>query len=426
MHEDPTREPRAVPESLWRLSRFRNLWLAQTVSLLGTQFTLVAFPLVALLLDASASDIGLLFAIEFAPILLLGLPAGAWVERLPLRAVLLVSDGARAAALAVVPIAWAFGLLSMPVLFAVAFVIGVGTLFFDVAQMSILPELLTDDQLADGNAKLEGSRSFAQLGGPTAGGFVVQWVSAPIAVLVDAISYGLSFVFLLLVRDRARPRAVVPESKGLGKEIAEGVRFVRSHPVLAPLAVCDALANLGFAAVLALQVFYGAQVLGLSAGAIGAVLAIGNLGGLVGAVASGPLSRRIAPGRLLIGSVVVFTAGAVLLPMATGFLGFGLGLFVAYFGVVVYNVTQVTLRQVLTPEHLLSRTNATLRFIEWGTLPVGAALGGFLAGPIGLRGVLWASAAVCALSLLPALVKPVRSLALPADDAPALEPQEAS
>ncbi|WP_436498689.1 MFS transporter [Actinokineospora sp. HUAS TT18] len=414
-----------MPESLWRLSRFRNLWLAQTVSLLGTQFTLVAFPLVALLLDADAADIGLLFAIEFVPILLLGLPAGAWVERLPLRAVLLVSDGARAAALLVVPIAWAAGVLTMPLLFAVAFVIGVGTLFFDVAQMSILPELLTDDQLADGNAKLEGSRSFSQLGGPTAGGFVVQWVSAPLAVLIDALSYALSFVFLLFVRDRARPKAVVAP-QGLGKEIAEGVRFVRSHPVLAPLAVCDALANLGFAAVLAMQVFYGAEVLGLSAGAIGAVLAIGNLGGLVGAVASGPLSRRIAPGRLLIGSVVVFTAGAAMLPVATGFIGFGAGLFVAYFGVVVYNVTQVTLRQVLTPEHLMSRTNATLRFIEWGTLPVGAALGGFLAVPLGLRGVLWAAAAACALSLLPALVKPVRSLELPADEAPALEPQEAS
>ena len=398
-----------MTESVWRLARFRHLWSAQTVSLLGTQVTVVAFPLVALVLGASPLDIGLLSAAEFLPILLLGLPAGAWVERLPLKPVLLVSDAARALALAVVPIAYALNALTLPLLFSVAFVIGVGTLFFDVAQMSYLPQLVTDDQLGSGNAKLEGSRSFAQLGGPTAGGFLIQLGSAPVAVLVDAVSYGLSFVFLLLIRGEVRPRAVEP-SAGLGHEIREGVRFVRSHPVLAPLAVCDAAANLGFAAVLALQVFYGSRVLDLTAGEIGIVLAVGNLGGLIGAVVSGPLSRRLAPGVLLLGSIVVFTAGAALLPLATGLIGFGVGLFVSYLGIVVYNITQLTLRQVITPDRLLSRTNATLRFIEWGTLPLGAAVGGALVEPLGIRAVLWGAAAICALAILPALVRPVRTL----------------
>lgn len=411
-----------MAQSLWLLPRFRNLWFAQTVSLVGTQVTLVAFPFVALLLGGSPADIGLLWAAEYLPILLLGLPAGAWVERLPLRPVLLVSDAVRAVALAVVPIAYAMDALTMPLLFVVAFVIGVGTLFFDVAQMSILPELVTDDQLADGNAKLEGSRSAAQLGGPTAGGFLIQLVSAPVAVLIDAVSYVASFVFLLLVRDRARPRTPQPKT-GLGKEIAEGVRFVRSHPVLAPLAVCDAAANLGFAAVLALQVFFGAEVLGLSAGEIGIVLAVGNLGGLVGAVVSGKLAERFAPGVLLIGSILVFTAGAAMLPLSTGMVSFAAGLFVSYVGVVVYNIVQVTVRQVITPERLLGRTNATLRFVEWGTLPLGAALGGLLVAPMGLRGVLWAAAAVCALSILPALVRPVRTLTNPE---PVAQPQEIS
>jgi MFS family permease len=167
-------------------------------------------------------------------------------------------------------------------------------------------------------------------------------------------------------------------------------------------------------------------VLGLSAGAIGIVLAVGNLGGLVGAVISGRLAARFAPGALLIGSIVVFTAGAVLLPLAAGLASFAAGLFVAYVGVVVYNVTQVTVRQVITPERLLGRTNATLRFIEWGTLPLGAALGGFLVAPLGLRGVFWAAAAVCALSIVPALARPVRTLTNPVPEEPVAQPQGVS
>ena len=400
-----------MTDSLWRLSRFRNLWLAQTVSLLGTQVTLVAFPFVALLLHGSALDVSLLSAVEFVPILVFGLPAGAWVERLPLRRVMLVADAARAVALAVVPVAYAAKVLTLPLLFAVAFVVGLGTLFFDVAQMSYLPRVVTDDQLADGNAKLEGSRSFAQLGGPTVGGFLIQLVAAPTAVLVDAVSYAGSFVTLLFVPERGRVEA--PERDGQGGlrgEIGEGVRFVLGHRLLRPLAMCDATANLAFAAILALQVFYGARVLDLGSGAIGVVLAVGNAGGMAGALVCGPLSKRVAPGALLIGSIVLFTAGAAALPLATGEIGFGVGLFVIYVGVVVYNITTVTLRQVITPDRLLGRMNATLRFIEWGTLPLGAALGGLLVAPVGLRGVLWLAAAVCGLSVLPPLLSPVRTM----------------
>lgn len=406
-------------ESLWRLSRFRNLWLAQTVSLLGTQVTLLAFPFVALLLHGSALDVSMLSAVEFLPILLFGLPTGAWVERLPLRAVMLVADGARALALAVVPITWAAGVLTLPTLFAVAFVIGLGTLFFDVAQLSYLPATVTEDQLADGNAKLEGSRSFAQLGGPTVGGFLVQLVSAPTAVLVDAVSYACSFVLLLFVpetdRAAARQAREQEEPQGLRGEIGEGVRFVVGHRLLRPLALCDGIANLAFAAVLALQVFYGARVLHLGSGTIGIVLAVGNVGGLVGALACGPLAKRLAPSIQLIGSIVVCTIGAALLPLAHGAIGFGVALFVVYVGVVIYNVNSVTLRQVVTPARLMGRMNATLRFIEWGTVPVGAALGGVMVGPLGMRGVLWLAAGVCALAIVPPLLSPVRSLQAPAE-----------
>ncbi|HEV2345835.1 MAG TPA: MFS transporter [Actinocrinis sp.] len=399
-----------APQSLWRLSRFRNLWLAQTVSVLGTQVTVLAFPLVALLLKASALDIGLLSAVEFLPVLLFGLPAGAWVERLPRRRVMLVMDAVRTVAMVSVPIAYAAGVLTLPLLFVVAFIIGLGTLFFDIAQMSYLPALVADSQLAEGNAKLEGSRSFGQLSGPTVGGFLIQLFSAPIAVLVDALSYAASFVLLLFVRGRDNAAAPTDEGRGLGKEIAEGVRFVVRHPLLRPLAMCDATANFAFAAMLALQVFYAARVLHLGSAVIGTVLGVGNAGGLIGAVVCGALSRRLAPGVLLMGSIVVFTVGAVLLPLSHGAVVFGAGLFLVWVGVVIYNITTLTMRQLITPERLLSRMNATLRFIEWSTLPLGAALGGVLVAPLGVRGVLWGVAVICGLSILPPLLSPVSRL----------------
>jgi MFS family permease len=406
-----------VSESLLRVPRFRNLWLAQTVSQLGTQVTVLAIPLVGLLLHASAVEIGLLSTAEFGPILVLGLPAGALLERLPLRAVLLIADAVRALALAVIPIAHAMGALTMPLLYVVACVIGIGTLFFDVAQMSYLPAMITEDQLGEGNAKLEGSRSFAQLGGPTVGGLLIQVVTAPTALLLDAVSYAASFVLLLFVRTDRKVEAEPELPGGMRQEIAEGVRFVLRHPVLRPLAMCDAAGNLGFAAILALQVLYAARTLGLSPATIGLVLAAGNGGGLVGALLCGTLTKRFAAGPLLIFSISLAALGAAILPLSQGAIGFGAGLFIAYVGVVIYNIVQITLRQRITPERLLARTNATLRFIEWGTLPLGAALGGLLVAPLGLRGVLAASAAVCALAVLPALSSAVRSAGPLVDEA---------
>ncbi|MDT2009344.1 MFS transporter [Rhodococcus opacus] len=184
-----------VPSSAWSVPGFRNLWTAQSISLIGTQVTLLAFPVVALtLLDASALQVSLLAAVEFLPVLLFGLPAGAWVDRLPRRPVLIATDVVRAVALSAVPIAYLFGVLDMTVLFVVAFLIGLGTLFFDVAQLSYLPALVAEEQLVDANGKLEVSRSVSQLAGPSAAGFLVQLVSGPIAIALDALSYVASTV----------------------------------------------------------------------------------------------------------------------------------------------------------------------------------------------------------------------------------------
>ncbi|MBO2447076.1 MFS transporter [Actinomadura barringtoniae] len=406
---------RRRPESLWRNGAFRNLWLAHSVSLVGTHVTMLAFPMAALLLHASALEVSLLAAVEFLPVLLLGLPAGAWVERLPLRPVLIITDLVRAAALVTVPVAYALDLLTMPLLYVVAFAIGLGTLFFDVAQLSLLPGLVEEEQLTSGNAKLETSRSVAQLAGPAVGGVLVQALTAPVALAMDVLSYLASAVFLLRV-PATTTEAIVenPEpatkNEGLRAEIGEGLRFVFGHRLLRPIVLCAGAAELAFAAVLALQVVYAVNVLHLSAGVVGAALAIGNAGGLLGAMLSTPAVERFGPGRALIGSVAVFAAGALMIPMAGGAVGFGAGLFVVYLGVVLFNVVQTTLCQMATPARLLGRMNATLRFITWGTVPLGAALGGLLVAPLGLRGVLWLAGAITVVSIVPPLFSPVRAL----------------
>lgn len=407
--------------NIWRIAGFRNLWISQSVSLVGTQITLLAFPLLALLLlDASALQVSLLSTVEFLPVLLLGLPAGAWVDRLAKRPVLILTDLARAGALLAIPAAYLFDALTLPLLYAVAFVIGLGTLFFDVAQLSYLPALVDEDRLVDANGKLEASRSVAQLAGPGLGGFLVQLLGAPVAIVMDAVSYLVSAGFLTRIKGSDTPAGPV-QRIGLRREIGDGLRFVLGHPLLRPIVISAAAAELAFAAVLALQVPYAVDTLGLDAGALGLAIAVGNAGGLLGAFGCGWIARRFPTGPAMIASIAVFSLGAALVPLAGGAIGFAAALFVVYAGVVVFNVLQVTVCQTATPSHLLGRMNATLRFLTWGMVPVGAALGGLLVEPLGMRGVLWLAAAVTAASILPPLFSRVRALST---TSPATEPTE--
>jgi MFS family permease len=409
--------------SLMRVADFRNLFLSHSVSLVGTQVTVLALPILALmLLDATALQVSLLAAVEFLPMLLLGLPAGAWVDRLPHKPILIATDAVRGTALLAVPVAFALGGLTLPLLYVVAFVIGLGTLFYDVAQQSYLPALVEEEQLGDANAKLEGSRSVAQLAGPSIGGFLVQLLTAPVAIVVDAVSYLASAILLLFVRGRATAEERT-EHSGLLRDIGEGLRFVLTHPLMGPLAICAAAADLAFAAVLALQIVFALETLHLSAGVTGIVLAVGNAGGLIGAFLCTALAKRIGPGAAILASIAVFSGGALVVPMAGEAVGLAAGLFFVYLGVVIFNILHVTLCQAVTPPRMLGRMNATLRFITWGMVPVGATAGGLLVDPVGLRGVLWIAAGVCALSILPPLFSPVRTLENdPTTDAPAVEP----
>jgi MFS family permease len=396
--------------SLWGAADFRNLWTSQTVSLFGTGITLLALPLVALFaLDASPLEIGLLWAVEYLPILLIGLPAGVWVERLPLRAVMIGADLLRAVALLAVPIALALDVLSMPLLYLVVFAIGLGTLFYDVAQLSVLPALVAEERLVDANGKLELSRSVSQIGSPAVGGFMVQLLTAPLAVLADVLTYLASAYYVLRIRKPA-PVERPAEPTGLGRDIREGLRFVFGHPLMRPLLLCATLAEIASAIILALQVVYAAEVLAMGPVVIGIALAVGNGGGVVGALVAEPLARRAGTGTAFLVAIVLFTAGSAILPMSTGPVTFASGLFVAYLGAFIFNVLQVSLCQAVTPPHLLGRMNSVFRFVTWGVIPLGAAGGGLLVDSIGLPGVFWMAAALNALSVLPALFSEIPAL----------------
>jgi MFS family permease len=416
--------------SLWRHRDFMRLWSAETISQLGSQVTLLALPLAAILiLDATAFQVGALSSIEFAPFLLVGLPAGVWVDRLRRRPILIAGDLGRAVVLASIPIAYWLDALTMLHLYAAAFLTGICTVFFDVAYQSYLPSLVEREQLTEGNAKLEISRSGAQLAGPGIAGALVQALTAPVAIVADAVSYLGSALFVIRIR-RPEPDVPAPAAEDrprMRSQIMEGLRYVLGHPLLRPIAACTALSNLFSAMVTAILILFAVRVLGLTAGLIGIALAIGNVGFLAGALVADRIARRVGLGRAIIGSALLFGLAGFAYPLATPETAVGLlvaGGVLFGFGGVVYNVNQVSLRQAITPGRMQGRMNATMRFVVWGTLPIGALAGGALGGTIGLRPTLWIAALGGVLSFVPPLLSPVRTLRSMPEEAPGHLPED--
>ncbi|MFD9794591.1 MFS transporter [Streptomyces sp. NPDC059070] len=393
---------------------FRMLLAGAAAGQLGAQVTLVALPLVAVLeLDASAFQVGLLTAAETAAFLLVGLPAGALTDRMRKRPLMIRADLVRAVAMGSIPAAALADALTMAQLYAVALITGVATVFFDVAHQSFLPQILPREELMAGNGGLETVRSTAQVAGPGAGGGLVQLVGAHLAIVADACGYLLSALFLLRIKQPEQPPQV-PADASLRKDIAEGVRFVTGHPLLRVIALTTGLGNLCMAVLMATQTVHLVRVVGLAPGALGLVLSASAVGGLLGALCSGRLAARWGQARLILWSVLLSGPFAVLWPLSGhGTLGavlFAAGSAGISFGAVVYNIAQVSFRQGLCPPHLLGRMNATLRFLMWGTLPLGALLGGTLAETFGPRTALACCAAGFLAVPLPLLLSPLRRM----------------
>src|SRR4051794_1289877 len=382
--------------SLLRHRDFRHLWAAETVSQFGSQVTLLALPVVAVtVLDASPLQMGVLAALETAAFLLIGLPAGAWVDRWRRKRVLVTADLVRAVALAVVPVAYLLDVLTLGQLFAVAAVTGTATVFFDVAYQSYLPTLVARDQLVDGNGKLEASRAVAQVAGPGATGVLLRVLGAPLLLAVDAVSFLLSALFIGGIQhaDRVPDRAA---RRPLRTEIAEGLGFVVRHPLLRRIVACTGTGNLFGTVTSTLLVLFALRELDLSESTLGLVLSAGAVGGLLGAATAARFARWVGEGRSIPLAALVLVPFVALTPLAV--LGAPVELLVmSQFGfswaVVVYNIPQVSFRQRLCPPALLGRMNASVRFLVFGTMPLGALLGGVLATWLGIVPALWVSVA---------------------------------
>ena len=405
----------APRQSLWHHRDFLRLWVGDSISQIGTMVSLIALPLLAIkVLDATPFEVGLLTTAETAAFLLVGLPAGAWVDRVRRRNVLILGDIGRAVLLGSLPLAWYLDLLTLAQLYAVALFTGVLTVFFDVAYQSYLPGLVGRDYLVEGNAKLEASRAVAQIAGPSVGGALVQWLTAPYAVLVDAASYLWSAVWVAAIRNR-EPKPERAPDRHLGREIREGLRFVLGHRLLRAITATTGTSNL-FSSILntAFIIVLADQAqLDLSAGTIGLVFTIGSIGGLLGAVGAARVARALGQGPTIWLSILAGAPFVLVTPLVqrdwtlwavaacwavNGFL------------VVVYNITQVSFRQGLCPERLLGRMNATIRFLVWGTMPLGGFIGGVLGSTIGVRPTMWVGAIGMALAFLPAFLSPLRTM----------------
>ncbi len=398
---------------LWHHLDFRRLWIGETVSQFGSMVSGLALPLVAILVvHATTFEVGVLTALESAAFLLIGLPAGAWVDRMRFRAVLIVNDVLRALLLGSIPLAQLLGVLTIYQLYVVALVTGICTVFFDVAYQSYLPQLVDRTLLVEGNAKLQASESVSQIAGPSVGGLLIQALTAPYAVLLDAVSFLWSASWVAAIRSRP-PKPERKPDRHLGREIAEGVRFVVGSPLLRAIALCTGSSNL-FSAMGA-AVFYVllARELGLSPGWIGAIGSTSAIGGLIGSLVASRFAKRVGSGPAIWMSIVAIAPTGFVAPFVHR--DFSLGLLaiaqvVTWMGVVVYNITQVSFRQGLCPPELLGRMNATIRFLVWGTMPIGALLGGVLGTVIGVRATLLVVAIGSSLTFLPVYFSPLRRM----------------
>jgi MFS family permease len=409
------------PGSQGGLSRNRDylhLWGAQGVSAFGSHITLVALPLAAILtLEASPFEVAALTALELLPFLLLGVPAGVWVDRLRRRPVLVLTDVGRAASLVSIPLAYGLGALTLPHLYGVALVNGALTVFFTLAYQAYLPTLVERRDLVAANARFEATETVARLAGPASGGGLVGLLSAPVAILADAVSFVVSAALILRIGDRERPAASVSEparSPGAFRsELREGARYAFRDEYVRSILATTAVLNVGFGMVWAVLLVYAVRDLGLGAGVLGLTLSAGELGGILGAVAVGRVSTSLGPGPVVVVAPLLLGPAFLAIAVAPSSMPFPLlviGWAVVSFASVVFNATTVSVRQSRVPLRLQGRVVGVSRTIVWGVTPLGALLGGGLGSSVGMRETIVAGGAVSLAAVIPALLSPLRSL----------------
>lgn len=416
----------SAERSLLHHADFRRLWLGDGLGQLGAQLGNLAIPVFAVAtLDATAWQMGALTAAESAAFLAIGLPAGAWVDRMRKRSTLIRADLVRATVLAVVVVVALTGHASMPVLYGAALAMSAATVFFDVAYQSYLPGLVGPTHLVQGNSLLQATQSVAQIAGPALGGLLLRVISAPMLLVGTVVTYLSSATAvsrIRMVEQLPDPAARRP----LRTEVAEGLAFVLRHPLLRRVVACTGISNLSSSIAGALLVLYVLRELGLTEAQLGVVFSASAIGGLLGAVASSRLARWFGEGRVIPLSALVSPVAWALIPLAGPLAGLGVPAIVTltaggvsfYAFVVVYNVAQVSFRQRVCPPALLGRMNASVRFLVWGPMPIGGLIGGVLGERLGVVPTLWIAVAGLAVAAIPVVASPLwrmRTLPGPAE-----------
>ncbi|WP_438829963.1 MFS transporter [Actinoplanes friuliensis] len=392
------------------VSVFWRWWAAGTSSDLGSAVGGVALPLTALtVLDATAFEMGMIAAAGYVAWIVIGLPAGIIVQRLPLRGTQVAADLIRAAAVASIPVAWWLGVLTVTQLIVAALVVSFAHVIFFVANTTFLPEIVSRDQLQSRNSLTSGTHATTQLAGPSLGGLAVQLLGAVPTLLVDAVSYLVSAALLrtLPARHGHRPDRPTP----MGAMIREGWAFVVKHPMMGPTMWAATAMNFVSGAYHALFALYLVRELHAPAGVVGVLLAMDGLGTLIGAALTTRVTNALGTARGLIILGFVEAAGAFLIPVGTGwaaYAAFTAGVLITACLSCIFSVTTRTYRQIASPPELLSRVMATVRFVSWGAIPVGGLVAGALAGPFGARATLFVFAFAALLGPLALFFSPVR------------------
>lgn len=397
---------------------FRLFWFGESIAQLGFQVGLIAMPVIAVeLLRASEFEVGVLAAASFAAFLLVGLPAGAWVDRWLKRRTMIRANLARAAAMVAVPVLWWADVLAMWQLYIVAAVIGVATVFFDVCYQSYVPILVRRDQVSQANSALETTAQVARIAGPGLGGLALKVIAAPLLMLADAVGYLVSALCLSRVRDEEQPSDPTTHGR-LVDDIREGLSFVWRHDLLRRITACTSLSNLGNTMVFTLVPIVVLRTLGFEPWVMGVVFGVGSVGGIVGAAATPWLGRRLGEGTVIPLAAVASGVALAVVPLSlvvprdpwSLVLLIG-GELVLSFSVLAYNVSQVSMRQRICPPRLLGRMNASIRFVVWGVMPISALLSGVLATAIGLAPTLWLGVVIVILGSLPVLFSRLTGMA---------------
>jgi len=403
--------------SLWRNPDFLKFWLGETLSLYGTQITTLALPLTAVLVfNAGPEEVGLLRFLQLVPYLAFALLFGVLVDRMRQRPIMIFANTVRMVLIGLVSVLAVLDRLDLPVLLVIAFGIGTASVLFDVSWMSYLPALIKHRKhLVEANAKIATTSASADAAGPGVAGVLVGALTAPVVMAVDAASYLVSVVSLILIRTPEKPPSRTGAERRLIPELVEGLRWVFGNVYLRFLAFVGASCNFFTIATATMFLLYAVRDKGIEPEELGLIFSLGAVGGLTGSLVSGWLIRRLTVGTAYLGSLTAVFLGPLLIPLAGGPQLFTQGMFVAsffltYAGLAVSNVLILSLRQTVTPPALMGRMNAAMRTLMFGGGSIGGPASGLLAGAIGLHGALWVIGIGAAAMLVPVALSPVSRL----------------